>query len=403
MEHTFYTGSAKISPTALLWIPITLAISLTLGLLYAVIVFYNPLIYLSALLFGGFCIVLGVAANYTISLSKCRNKWIALLLGLTLGFGALYISHVYLISNLSSFPIMQLLGAPAEVWYMAQMIAEQGYYSISDASVSGGFLWAIWGIEALGLVLVPVFLSWSETSNRVFCETCNQWADEHKNVAQFVYDDEESLKNKFLAQDLSFFDESKLIDHNTKTFYSIDEELCEKCNDLYALSLRRNTITMSDGKPSVSTDTIFEDLLVSKNTHELLGKIDECREQESRAEFNEVLKSSMALMVLADGKVEDDELDSMLQVYSNFSEDKLTQADMRAVVDEMQNRGVSIADFCSEQANKFSVEGKSLLIRAALAIASADGAMSDEEKEGIFAMANGLGLTQAEFDAIIGE
>ena len=29
--------------------------------------------------------------------------------------------------------------------------------------------------------------------------------------------------------------------------------------------------------------------------------------------------------------------------------------------------------------------------------------MSDEEKEGIFAMANGLGLTQAEFDAIIGE
>lgn len=401
MEHTFYRGSAKISPQAILWIPITLAISLLLGLLYAVIIFYNPIIYLSALAFAGFCFVLGIATNFTIEKSKCRNRWIALLLGLTLGCGAVYISYVFLISNLANFSLVELAMSPLALWDMVQMLGERGYYSISEGEVSGTFLWIIWGIEAAGLIGVPVMLSWSEVSSRVFCEDCDSWAEEDKNVAQFVHGDEESLKSKFLAQDLSFFDESKPLSQNSLLFYSIDEELCRKCNNLFALSLRRNELSISDDKVSNSVSTIFEDLLISKATHEKLGRIDEEREKESRKEFNSVLKSTMALMVLADGKVEDDEINSMVQIFSNFSDDEPTAEEMRTVVEEMQNSDTNISDFTRGQADKFNTDGKSLLIRASLMIASADGEMSEKEKEGIFAMANGLGLTQQEFDAII--
>ena len=134
-------------------------------------------------------------------------------------------------------------------------------------------MWVIWSIEALALFLGPVIFTYKFTATTVFFEVCNEWAEEKEGVMLFLDPNEEALKACFLAQDLGFLEKARKAGKEETEFYQVDAEWCKECDSVHTLSLRKIERSWNEkGKEELTPDTIYEDMLVSKEFHEKVSR-----------------------------------------------------------------------------------------------------------------------------------
>lgn len=406
MNLTTYKGSGKISPSTLLWLPLVLAGAAALGWLYTMVLYINPLIYLSVLIFAGFCYLLGLISEKTIKLCHCRNGVMAMLIGLIFGIGILYFSHVSLYVHLTDIEISELLLDPGSVWSLANYIADHGYFSIEGGTVKGTVLWGVWGVEALGLLGIPLYMCHKYSTTTVYCETCQKWAEEDKDVLLFSVSDDKNIDQQFKTGDLSFIENGSALTNaeanREGVHFSVDEEWCKECKDLFTLSLRKHVRSISDKKLKVSTKTLVEDLVVDKNLHETLRSMN-LTSQASTISFIDILGGVLARMSLSDGDVDETERSQMLSICNSFTESPLSEEDISAYIEDAQADNMSTVEYAAQWRDTINVDGKALIIKAALMVAFADGEFSEQEKELLIAVADGLGLSQDQFDVAIKE
>ena len=113
----------------------------------------------------------------------------------------------------------------------------------------------------------------------------------------------------------------------------------------------------------------------------------------------------MALMVLADGDVDDEEVAAMVAVSENLPGTSLTEEDARAEIAAAQAEGTpgpnDIVALVADVKEFLNDEGKALLLKVALAIAMADDEFADEEKLLLLQIGEALDFDgQAVLDAI---
>lgn len=106
------------------------------------------------------------------SLGKVRGRMTNAFAGLMIGFISLYLAWVWYLYLASG---VFLFNTDAMLLFM-KLIAENGMWEIGGATPTGGALYAIWGIEAL-IILVPAILI-ALSADTPFCEPCNQWSNE---------------------------------------------------------------------------------------------------------------------------------------------------------------------------------------------------------------------------------
>ena len=242
-----------------------------LAVAYAYAILYVPLAgYITALLTGGFGLFLGVSIGLPLKTGKTRNRRAAVLCALPVVLGAFYVSWAVWVfaflrrSGGEGVPLQALLLHPRDLWDTIVQINAVGPWRLKGLRPTGAWLWALWGIEALTVIGLGL-LGAQTTLDQPFCERCELWTEEEKELLALAPVDREELVRRLETDDLdtAFRKLGPPAEDNPKCLL-VSLQSCPSCRELNALvvtSLERVTIRKRD---QVNRRSLLRDLLISR-------------------------------------------------------------------------------------------------------------------------------------------
>lgn len=246
---------------------------LILGAIYSYGISYIPFIYLNALLAIGLGMGIAFLTNSAGKIGKVRNRGVMAIFGLINGLIALYVQWVVWIHILLDD---LWIWKPNEVWEIIQLILPEGTWSIgrsSDLAVSGTPLAIVWIIEALIIILIPMF---SAILNSVYCEECERWVNDEKELKFAINEDIEQLKTELESGNLTLLKTlEKLSEENElKNHFKLNYAICTECNHTAYMSLEKVIIEVDKkGNSKANTTELFEHLMISRTVFDELTRL----------------------------------------------------------------------------------------------------------------------------------
>lgn len=278
LPEAYYSHSGR-APFGglLLGLVLGLVASPVLALIYSYVTLYLPFIYINFLISLGFGIGVGLPVGFGLKTGKVRNTPVALLLGGTVSLWAFYFVWAIWVFALlqragsGDVGLLDVIFNPLGLGSVILKINETGAWTLFSFPVSGIMLWAVWAIEALIILILPLIMAWVFVSDP-YCETCNRWTEEEKAVREFkcVVPPEE-LKEIVRRKDYGI-----LLGHPRRAgdliFYRADVHKCKSCNVLHVLKIEEVTLKIDEnGKSSESKSAVVENLLINASEMAALG------------------------------------------------------------------------------------------------------------------------------------
>jgi len=248
-----YAPSGKLG-NGLLLMPIAgVASAAVLGIVYGYINNYNPLIYVQFFVTLFYGAGVGYALSKAVEWSKCRSAGATFAISAATGLFALYAAWVgfeYALINRSLSPgetgptLFELFSSPRAVWNIAWEINETGWFTLfrSKTHLSGIVLTLLWVVEAAIIVGVTVFIPLGFVREHVFCEDCNVWCTEKKDLARFGPPRSSGVRQRLTDGDLTALGElsaEKILLH--QPYIRVDSQRCEQCNSTAAFTAKEIT------------------------------------------------------------------------------------------------------------------------------------------------------------------
>ena len=122
---------------------------------------------------------------------------------------------------------------------------------------------------------------------------------------------------------------------------------------------------------------------------------------EFEAEFHKAVKRVMVEMMLADGTVEEQEVEVIRNIYGQLVGSELSEDDVRSEIVEAETRARDVTEFLEGLSAHLNDQGKELVVRAAFMVAAADNEFQDEEKALIGSIGQALQMTPAHLNGVI--
>jgi uncharacterized tellurite resistance protein B-like protein len=127
----------------------------------------------------------------------------------------------------------------------------------------------------------------------------------------------------------------------------------------------------------------------------------EAEDSDFEAEYQRAVKKSMAIMVLADGKVEETEVNAMANVFSVITGKEVSYDEMLAEIEATKTEGLEIEAYLKSINGLVNIKGKELIVRALLSIAYADGEFDDQEKRTLIDAVAAMDISESQFQEIM--
>lgn len=124
-------------------------------------------------------------------------------------------------------------------------------------------------------------------------------------------------------------------------------------------------------------------------------------ERSVEAEFHAAVKRVMVLMMLADGKIEDDEIETIRLVYGKLAKRELTKDDVDEEVKASKADGRGLRQYLASVVGRLNDSGKEIVVNAAYFVAASDGNVSTEETNLLAELAGALEMSPATFKAVM--
>lgn len=178
MNNLYYKPSGKSNPISFLYLILAICIAAPiLAFVYAYAILWIPIIYLNLLCLAGIALGLGFVANFVIGLGKVRNRLLALVFGLLIAVAGYYFSWVVWIGYHFEISYMEVIQDPAAMMRGIGLANDQGTWGFrSGGNVDGTMLSIVWAIEALAIIIVPIFFAYSK-AGEPFIENDDNWAE----------------------------------------------------------------------------------------------------------------------------------------------------------------------------------------------------------------------------------
>ncbi len=125
--------------------------------------------------------------------------------------------------------------------------------------------------------------------------------------------------------------------------------------------------------------------------------------EEVTAEFEQAIRLAMMRMMLADGSVGDDEVSTIAAVYQQLTGVELPEDAIRAEAAVAQSGGVDLLASLTALSPHLNDEGKEIVVKAALMVALADGAVAEEEKNLIGEISAAVGMSETHLQGTIAQ
>ncbi len=118
------------------------------------------------------------------------------------------------------------------------------------------------------------------------------------------------------------------------------------------------------------------------------------------AEYQLAIRRVMVMMMMADGVIEAEEMDTIRTVYEKLSGKKVSDEELLDEVELVRTEGKTVSDYVRHLVGKLNPEGRELVLKAAFFVAAADGVFQDEEKVMMRQLAKTLQIRAARFEQI---
>jgi hypothetical protein len=262
----YYRHSGKFPPAAVLkGLAAGLAASVPLAFVYAYAIVYIPIIgVVSFILTAGFAAIVGLATGALLHAGKVRNQPVAYATALPVGLFALWASWVVWVYALlhradSDVGLFEIAFSPVGLWKVINLINEKGAWNLKGFTPTGGFLWFLWGLEALLIVGIIVFVAGMMVDNP-FCEACDRWCEEHKSIAVRGPTTKEHLTEPLEQGNYAILNQLPAPDAASYTRFDMHQ--CGQCQATTTLTATGVTVTMKKGKEEQSESVLVRYLLV---------------------------------------------------------------------------------------------------------------------------------------------
>jgi hypothetical protein len=209
-----------------------------------------------------------------VTLGKVRNRMLAAFAGAAVGFISMYFAWLVFLYLYSK----GLFGQGAVVldlnvmWQLIIAIGEEGWWSFGDNgnAFSGWGLYTLWAAEAIIVVGASAMIAYAKDTP--FCETCNQWCDEHECPATFSWpEDFEGLLAKLEADDYTPLYESAQSSPDADVFLKAKLYPCSECDDTCWLKLEQVVASLNDkGEVETQEHTLVNYLDIPREDYDRL-------------------------------------------------------------------------------------------------------------------------------------
>ena len=229
-EYKLSGKSGNIFIIGILLGPILLTL---LSIIYAYIDVYNPIVYLTLLVFIGLLFGIIIVQKLVIRLSKCRSKGSSIVYGIVTGLFGVYASwcaFLYVMFRREDLPVelLDLMLSPSLVFEMAQSLSVDGYYTLFGATVKGGFLWFIWIVEAIGIIGAGGLGGLAVMHEEIFCEDCKRWAEDIDFNLRLAIEDKD-LAKKTIESDITKLLDFPIYTGTNSEHIKVNLHQCSKC------------------------------------------------------------------------------------------------------------------------------------------------------------------------------
>lgn len=124
---------------------------------------------------------------------------------------------------------------------------------------------------------------------------------------------------------------------------------------------------------------------------------------ELEAEFHRAIKQVMVGMLLADGAVEDEEVETVRKIYGQLAGNEISDEALRTEISRAQTQTLSVTESLEQIAGNLNDNGKAMVVKAAFLVAAADGEFQEEEKVLMASIGQSLGMSAAHVNGVIQE
>jgi len=125
--------------------------------------------------------------------------------------------------------------------------------------------------------------------------------------------------------------------------------------------------------------------------------------EELAVEYAEAVQLAMIRVMVADGRIDDEEVGTVCGIYQQITGEDVSPDVIRAKATIAQSQGRDLQAALADLAPHLTDQAKSAVLKAAVAVAIADGDFGDDEKALISGIADALGLTEDQLRSTLTE
>lgn len=115
----------------------------------------------------------------------------------------------------------------------------------------------------------------------------------------------------------------------------------------------------------------------------------------------QALLTGLVLMMIADGRVVEDEVTRIRFILGRLTEREVDDAEVLDAVSRVRREAIDLDTFVAQGVATLDEESKRLLLKAAFAVATADGRIVDVEDKMLAHLAESLGITPETHRALL--
>jgi hypothetical protein len=140
----------------------------------------------------------------------------------------------------------------------------EGFWSMGDGEAFVGWpLAGVWAIEAASIIGLAVFVPFSMLRDRLFCETCSRWINEHVKLPhREPVADSTALVNALEGSDFEALAAMAPRNMDEAAYTSVWIHCCDQCQELGYLDVKSCVLVESKDGVATKTTEVVNHLIV---------------------------------------------------------------------------------------------------------------------------------------------